>query len=136
MGDTNHSDPLKLLRFIKGRKVKRISVNKIQNEHAVVSDGFVIICMFYLVIECTQQRAICIVWRMVVIQAGRVLPYVDSRLCSINDIVFEQGAVMPKLTPMTISNKCLRIMNLGFTCGRPELVTQNVAYIPNCSAIH
>ena len=67
---------------------------------------------------------------------GMLLLCVDSRLFWIRDIVFDQGAVMPKLTPLTTSNKCLWTIKLGFTCDRPELIGENVAYIPNCSAIH
>jgi len=45
---------------------------------------------------------------------GGLLQSVDSRLCWISGIVFDQGAVMPKLTPLTASNKCLRTIRLGF----------------------
>ena len=67
---------------------------------------------------------------------GGLLPCVDSKQCWISDIVFDQGAVMPKLTPLTTSNKWLWTIKLGFTCDRPELIGENMAYIRNCSAIH
>jgi hypothetical protein len=65
-----------------------------------------------------------------------LLSCVDSRLCWISDIVFDQRAVMPKLTPLTTSNKYLWTILLGFIRDRLELIGDNKACIPNCSAIH
>jgi hypothetical protein len=44
---------------------------------------------------------------------GGLLSCVDSMLCWISDIVFDQGAVMPKLTPLTTSNKMLMNHKVG-----------------------
>jgi hypothetical protein len=43
---------------------------------------------------------------------------------------------MPKLTAMKISIKCLWTIKLEFTGDSPELVTEIMAYIANCSVIH
>jgi hypothetical protein len=54
---THQSDNLSLFRFIKGRKVKRILVAKLQNIYAVVSDGFVFIYLLNLLIGSTEQKS-------------------------------------------------------------------------------
>jgi len=113
-------------------------MDKTQNKCAMVSDGFVFMYMLNPVIGSAEQKSdLCYtMWGPHLGGGcGGLLPSVDSRLCWISDIVFDQGAVMPKLTPLTTSNKCLRTIKLGFICDRSELIRENKAYIPKCSAI-
>jgi hypothetical protein len=82
-------------------------VDKIQNKCAMVSDGFVFMCMLNPVIGSTEQKSVLLYNVGSSFRRGGLLPCVDSRMYWISDIVFDQGAVMPKLTPLTTSNKCL-----------------------------
>ena len=105
---TQPSGLLSMLWYVKRRKGERILVNKTQNKYAVGSYYFVFIYMLNLVIGTAEQKndPYCVAGRSSFRRSG-FLPYVDCKLCSVNDIVFDQRTAMPKLTAMKISIKCL-----------------------------